>query len=268
MENQKLPLLGGIIAPLHNGADIVAGATILGGPVDKNLPRGTQATYEVHLWIVPSTSGGATSWLLASAYDTDLTTIRPIAQGVIPTGNTYPVKVLDGYPMRGDVSFAVGIVMGDGPADLYPNGAQAYGYAYRVGRGDVIEPERRFIGEASPDGIAVGVPLTLAANAKVPLHVFERDRFDDIALAFQPSALGARVKLYFEDASGVPVIHPDHNVELVVPLFAEGNYLHDPQSIYTIKGAVFGGNAIFQNLHQISIECNQIAFVHGYFSRR
>jgi hypothetical protein len=158
--------------------------------------------------------------------------------------------------------------MSDGPADLYPNGAQAYGYAYRVGRGNVIEPERRFIGAESPDGIAAGVPLTLAADTKVPLHVFERDRFDDIALAFTVPEL-ARVKLYFEDASGAPVAAPGHYVEFSVPILAEPNYAHDPQSIYTIKGAVFGGNAIYQNLHQISIECNKdLSTVHGYFSRR
>ncbi|MFQ5339947.1 MAG: hypothetical protein ACE5F6_00215 [Anaerolineae bacterium] len=267
MENQKLPLFGGIITPLHNGADPILGATPIGGPVDKTLPRGTQATYEVHLWIVPSTSEGATRWGVFSAYDSDLTTVRPIAQGVIPAGNTYPVKVLDGFPMRGDVSFATSIVMNDSIVDLYPNGAQAYGYAYRVGRGDVIEPERRFIGDPSPDGISAGVPLTLAAGAKVPLHVFERDRFDDIFLGFTVQEL-ASMKLYFEDASGVPVVDLSHYVEFVVPVFAEGNYLRDPQSIYTIKGAVFGGNAIFPNLHRISIECDKIATVYGHFSRR
>jgi hypothetical protein len=269
MQSAKLPLVGGIIYPLHNGPIDLSGLTVIGGPVDKALtPAGVQAFYETHLWLVPSAVGGSTTWVLLAAYDSDLLTTRFVSKGVIAAGDTYPVKILDGYPMRGNVSLSLAIVLSDTNDDQHPNGAQMYGYAYRVGQGDVNEPERRFIGAASPDGVSAGVPLLVPAGNKVQLHKFEKNRFDEVSLAFQPvGANPANAKLYFEDANDVPVAAPGHYVQFKVPADTAPNYERDPQSAYTIKGASFG-SAIYQQLDHISIESDEATSVHGYFTRR
>lgn len=264
MENAKLPLVGGIIFPLHNDD---GGLTVIGGPVDKDLPRqGEQAYYEVHLWLVPSAIQGTTTWKLYSVYDGDIASLRLVSRGVVPIGNTYPRKILDGYPMRGGTTLSMEIVLGDTADDQYPVGAQVYGYAYRVGQGSVVEQERRFIGAESPNGIALGVPLDLPAATKVQVHKFSKDRIDEIALAFVPTAADARMKLYFEDVNDNPII-TGHYAEFKVPVETEQNSVRDPQSAYTIKGATFCNN-IYQNLDHISLESDVVAGVHGYFTRR
>lgn len=270
MRSAKLPLFGGIILPLVNGDDLATALTVLGGPVDKNLPKGEQAIYEIHLWLIPAIPAiaASTGWVLSAIYDGDLPSFRVIAAGDIPSAGgdyTYPVKILDGYPMRGNATLSIGIVLTGEAANQYPVGAQVFGYAYRVGQGDVFEPERRFIGEPSPDGITVGTPLALPATTKKVLHRFESGHIDELSLHFQPYPAEAQVDLYFEDVNDQPVI-PGHKVSFLVPVGTEPNNKRDPQSIYTIFKAVFG-NTIFPNLDHISIEASAIAFADGYFTR-
>jgi hypothetical protein len=266
MQSPKLPLVGGIIYPLRNGGtgdNYLDSLSFIGGPTDKDLLKGTQAFYEIHLWLVPSILGTRTDWYILAAHDEDLSSLRIVSQGQISAGNTYPVKLLDGYPMRGKTTLSIGILL-QGEANDYPFGAQMFGYAYRVGRGQVSEPERRFIGLASPDGVAAGVPLGVAAGDKVQLHKFENNRLDELSLHFQPLA-DAQVDLYFEDAGGNPVI-PGHKVSFQVPALQEPNSVRDPQSVYTIDKAIFG-NVIYPTLDHISIGCDQALYVDGYFTR-
>jgi hypothetical protein len=310
MPSQKLPLFGGIIAPVHNGVyDVVPASpviaaipTIVASPLDKALqPRGTQAYYELHLWLIPGFPkvDNVPSLINNEIYnlyaypDDNPAAARPIWSGnLFQTfgGNSWaaPIKILDGYPIRGNVTLAFTVNRNKADEiDQYPEGVQLFGYYYRVGEGTEIHPERRYIGEPSPDAdeVTKGIPLLLPAGEKKIIHQFESNRIDEMSLAwtlpgdvFDPSSI-MYVELTFEDENGNPLI-PGHKVSIIQ--FYSGafagpvrNAIRDPQSVYPIKDAVFGSG--FQaalglpSLHHLSIE-NKSAkgdmYAHGYFTRR
>lgn len=293
MPQQKLPLFGGIIAPVHNGSDdpaIAATPLTIFTPPDKGLsPRGVQNYYELHLWLLPSSGGPDEVYQLEVTDDNvgaDITLWagnRATAFLGAPGGAA--LKILDGYPVRGNVTLKLTVAQvsaGGGGADLYPAGAQVWGYYYLRGAGSKLEEERRFIGAPSndSDGLTVGLPVTLSPDEKQVLHTFENNRIDDVSLAFglvNPATVvpgsAAYARLFFEDANGNDII-AGHQVNLVVTGSVR-NDIRDPQSIYNILGIPMGNSPTYPNLHQISVQNIEIPngvaptmSAHGYFTRR
>jgi hypothetical protein len=307
MPSQKLPLFNGIIAPVSYGnlndvPPVPASPVAVATPPDKNLePRGAQAFYAIHLWLIPGVVAAEDEnefYQLSAFLDSNPTNLVPIWQGKLWEtflGNVYaaPMKILDGYPIRGNVGLVFQAWKTKaGDVNPYPEGAQLFGYYYRVGEGTQIEAERRFIGEPSSDAdnVTQGIPIELPANQeKKIVHYFEPNRIDEISLAwsFPPVVSGpfntTHVGLYFEDENNNPLI-PGHVVNIVqfqtntAPpgLFdPQRNYLRDPKSIYTIYKAVFGGGLTNLGLpqpHHLSMANlapkNQSIYAHGYFTRR
>jgi len=303
MPSQKLPLFSGIIYPVHNGVPgVAASPLVVATPLDKGLlPRGTQAYYEVHLWMIPGYPTGVIAddndefYDLVAYPDDNPANYRNVWSGSLFRtfgGQVWaaPIKILDGYPLRGNVTLAFSASRnGAGQIDQYPEGVQLFGYYYRVGEGTQIRPERRFIGEPSPDAdnVSQGLPLALPANEKKILHYFEKNRIDEMSLAwawasasYNPATV-TYVELTFEDENNNPLI-AGHKVSIVQFLTPPGtyvdpgrNFLRDPQSAYSVKNAVFGGG--FQQayglpvLHHLSIKnasSKGDLYAHGYFTRR
>jgi hypothetical protein len=286
MPSQKIPLFNGMIIPIHNGSSGAVPATppiptIVASPLDKALkPEGVRATYEVHLWLKPGAGVLASPsdyYFLYAYLDNDPATkilVWAAQQATFPVPlNGPPVKILDGYPVRGNVTLALETdipAMGYAGGDAYPTGAQVFGHYFRVGQGSQIQPERRFIGDASPDGITSGVPLVLAAEERKILHVFEDNRIDEITLGFaQDSVLDTEgfINITFEDENNNLIIPGQ---EINMGFVASPNFLRDPQSVYSIYQVPFGGGFI-PNLHHIAVtnlKDDRAAFVHGYFTRR
>lgn len=287
MPSQKLPLFDGIITPVHNGnlnaGDLVATIPlVVFSPPDKALtPVGLQGTYEVHLWIRPANINyaGASSerYTLRAYLDGDPATTRTIWSGsVLLFGDllfTPPIKILDGYPVRGNVTIELLCdVDAVGGLDAYPSGIQAWGYSYRVGQGTLIQPERRFIGEESPDGITSGMPILLESGDRTILHTFEEDRIDEISLAFNSIVADAAVAPFitFEDVNNNPIIAGHSVIFGIYP--TSFNSLKDPQSVYWIYQVPMGGGYL-PTLDHIAVELPaqppaSTVFVHGYFTRR
>jgi len=290
MPQQKLPLFGGIIAPVHNGvlangASVDAIPAVVGGCPDNALsPRGVQNYHEIHLWLKPG-NDPTEIYLLYAQDNSDPTYARAIWAGSLPVtfgGITYgpAVKVLDGYPLRGDVTlYLVVNTSGGGSVDQYPRGPQVYGYYYVRGKGPEVQDERRFIGEDSRDSdeVTVGFPYNLAAGEDQVIHTFENDRIDDISLSFRhvlpslPDGLQAWVDLYFEDENGNSII-PNHQVRFNV---LASRYYHDPQSVYDLFQIPLGGGispAGLANPSRMRVEVDDASTVgvavHGYFTRR
>lgn len=293
MSAQKIPLFGGIIIPIHNGNTnplatpvITPIPTVVASPPDKALlPQGVQGTYEVHLWIRPGSGLNAEQYSVYAYLDSDpATKVLIYSQKQATTGSDVdgpPIKVLDGYPVRGNITLEliVDIPLANGydAPDFYPIGVQAFGYYYRVGQGQQVQPERRFIGEASSDGITSGIPITLAPLERKIIHVFESNRLDEISLAFTQAALETTpgsVDIRFEDSNGDLII-PGQQIVMAlggvtIPTQAAPNFLRDPQSVYSIYQVPFGGGFI-PNLNQIAVtnlKDDRAEFVHGYFTRR
>ena len=298
MTAPKIPLLGGIIAPMYEGSYGAAPAipptpNIIFSPADKALqPAGVQDTFELHLWLLPAVGSSEVYWIYAYEDSTpadrrilwsgDFDTIAAGAGAtneadVDPYGR--PIKVLDGVPIRGNVTVVLETTQFNFSEQLYPEGVQVYGYAYRVGQGSQNQRERRFIGEPSSDDISAGLPLKLVAGVKTPLHTFEPGRIDEISLAFilsvpdppdpMPDPTGAEIVLTFDDANNNPII-AGHQVRMFID-DQKLNYFHDPQSIYQIYQAVFTPNS-YTNLDHISVtlqaDSTREMYVHGYFNRR
>jgi len=288
MPSQKLPLFGGLIWPLHNGSILPLVApvpNVIAGPPDKSLsPAGVQAIYEIHLWLITGSDGAQQAYWLYAIEDSAPAVTRTIWSGNLAqlgvNARNEPIKILDGYPIRGNVSlgmlalFATGL---DDVGDEYPTGAQVFGYAYRVGQGTVKESERRFIGEPSSDnGLSVGLPLVISPGGKETVHTFESGRVDEVSLAFTRDTNNppdgndpaGTIKILFEDANNQPII-AGH--EVLINLQPQGqNYLRDPQSVYAIKQAAFGSTVYA--LDHIAVETlaqpDKDLYVHGYFHRQ
>jgi len=284
MTAPKIPLLGGIIAPLHNGAPnavppVAAIPNLIASPADKALqPVGVQDVFEYHLWLMPGLDPVQRFWLYAVDDNNPGVqyTIWSALLSVLTTQpHGKPIKILDGYPVRGNISLYLEIECND-QGDEYPIGAQAYGYAYRVGQGTQTQRERRFIGEPAADNeLSFGLPLVVAPGGRRIVHTFEPGRIDEISLAFgfpvPPDSSGDEgfCRLIFEDANNNPVI-PAHSVPVWIEL-QQLNYFRDPQSVYRIYQAVFTPNT-YPNLDHIAIvldnEPARDLYVHGYFNRR
>jgi len=288
MPSQRMPLFGGMILPVHAPlpAEPQFPLTIF-TPPDKALPktpRGTQAYYQLHLWLKPGANLSEVynleAYLDSDPASPELVWGGTIARtfGAIP--NAAAIKILDGYTVRGDVTLRLRAEIASA-ADAYPLGPQVWGYYYRVGRGTVIEPETRFIGQDSPDGITEGVPIKIEDGEKEVIHVFEENRIDEVSLAFMPEATddgGNTISLAFEDENGVDII-PNHRVNLNIP-GSLPNFVHDPMSVYSIYRIPLGGGiypsylipANVTNPHQITAELLPNGatplWVHGHFTRR
>jgi hypothetical protein len=211
--------------------------------------------------------------------------------GLSVAGNAFaPVKVLDGYPVRGDVSL---ILRAIGSPIATPDGPQMWGFFYAVGAGRIQEDERRFIGvPLTGFGKGLGFPLStqpsiLPAEAgPAPLdsiiHVFEPNRVDEMSLGFTPFVVppvpGTLFRLTFEKIDNTPVI-PGHAVNLLAlsaygpggVLPASGGY---PPSPYLFHNIPFGGGGQPLLHHIRASVVGGVAdepgalFAHGYFVRK
>lgn len=279
MTSQKLPLplLGGQIYPLHNAQAPGTPQTIF-VPPDAVLDE-PPSTYEVHLWLMPPLGyGGATAWTIdVQARDLDTNTAVKIWSGLItPAASAHwPTrKVLDGFPMRGNISIEVVPATVGADADAYPSkGVQVFGYFYRVGQGPVLQTERRFIGQNLPE-FKKGLPFSIPATTKQVIHTFEAGRIDEISLAFSSlgTGPGAIAALVFEDAAGNPIIPlhginvPATSVQNLDAAEADAPEGFQPNSQYQIHQVPFGG--INPNLKRISVQAGDTDItVHGYFTR-
>lgn len=263
MPTQKIPLFNGLIVPLPVSGDTVEVFT----PPDKDLADGTQATYEVHLWVVYPTTGEDVPTIAITAQQASDPAVivwqqsRSDIEDSVPAG--VPAKVLDGYPVRGDVTLLASRTSIEGIAPGF-----AFGYYYRVGQGHLMQPERRFIGEAL-DGFNAGVPIKFVAGNRKIIHYFEKNRIDEISLAFcasTPSDSGFAV-ISFEDAANNPIPGTE-DVFLAVGILEGANSVRDPQSVYTLFQIPLGGGGS-PTLDHISISLNGLTTLtaHGYFTR-
>jgi hypothetical protein len=270
MPSQKIPLFDGVMKPV--GAPVLAPVTLF-TPPDKNLKDGTQAFYEVHMWVVPSPTPAAIP-LTGDSYGLLATQDGSTANaGIVWSRNNtesayqpgLPVKMLDGYPVRGDVTLS-GIFKTD-VADT----AHVFGYYYRVGQGEVVQPARRSIGLNLSPMLDAGVPISFLAGEKKVIHKFEKGRIDEISLAFQkaaPDVADPTAFLRFEDAGGVliPGTQPVTVRVLTIP-----DFLRNPASPYSFYQIPLGGSPAIPTLAQLSVESdgapNELFFTHGYFTR-
>jgi hypothetical protein len=280
MTAQKLPLFGGMISPIHVG---VAGVPLINdifGPPDKAL-KTPPRTYELHLWVMPS---AALQGLQVGVTETATGKTSVAWSGISAAANVgVPQKVLDGYPVRGDVSVILGAQAAAVP--VFPVGPQMWGYYLVTGQGGLYEEERRFIGQ-DLQGFNEGVPFLLAVQPPVfPLppgtpsnaviHTFVQGRIDEMSLAFTPfGAFGSIARLTFETKDNLPVI-PGHFVDFAAftafgpdkPAF--GAF---PPSPYIVHKIPFGGGGqpLLDHLRVAILETEDPKAglgVHGYFIR-
>jgi len=292
MPSQKLPLFDGIIQPVHCG--VVPNPTnnlIFAKSFDPKAPR----TYEVHLWLMPQEASALYSVVASEGpYATavkkaEVWTGRATGapNDSFPNGSR-PIKVLDGYPVRGDVQLSLNCTAA---ADSFPTGPQMFGYYYQVGSGEARDFEHRYIGDKTLSGFNQGVPQAFVVpatgggiSADLIIHTFEPGRIDDISLAL--SMLGAGesdiyvASIRFEDVNNVSLI-PGHSVIVPMtdvvsnPTYEAGTAgqpgINTPASSpYILQGIPLGGNP---RLHHIRVAFAAIfggpgvASVHGFFIR-
>ena len=289
MPSQRLPLFGGIIQPIH----VTVSATtvpIFTAPVDLRSPR----TYELHLWLLPAftQAAGEEEEYTVTAQDGALGGVvwrgKSAAGGFL--AGAKPIKVLDGYPVRGGVTLAMTGKKAAG-ADRYPVGAQMWGYLYQLGEGTAYSGERRFIGREDLPGYNAGVPFsfgmpsTPAAPDSQIIHVFEPGRLDDVSLALAclPGAAGDLfflALLSFEDVNNVPLI-PGHYVPMLIddavgnPAYLGSTNAQPGQntgasSPYFLQGIPFGANPLLHHLRLrfVALEASTgVGSAHGFFIR-
>lgn len=266
MGAQKIPLFEGIMKAVGDSTDPSPFIDLF-TPPDANLLGGTQAFYEVHMWVVPQGDDGDLYKLQATdGVDTELIWVGSDNQ-VGPFQKGLPIKMLDGYPVRGDV-----IIQGSFLSAA--SSSHVYGYYYRVGQGEVIQPARRFIGK--DPGLAVfnnGVPFNFAAGSKQVIHRFVSGRIDEISLALMLSNSNTDIapaptgSLRFEDANGVILAGTTPIPILVLPV---PDYRRNPASPYNFYQIPLGGNPALPALAQLSLEADpgqQDFSAHGYFTR-
>jgi hypothetical protein len=180
-----------------------------------------------------------------------------------------PVKVLDGYLVRGDVQIelASGPVV-DGGVDLfsYPKGTKIWGYYQRLG--DSIEAWN-FIGEP-PAGplFDTGLPLALDKGEQKVVHTFDPARMDEIFLAFTDTldehVAGSSVFVSFRNADMSIVSQSAMEILADRRTFGSPNYLRDPKSVYNFYG-VFGGSPTVKFL--VVNSGRPLVSVHGRYIR-
>jgi hypothetical protein len=263
MGSQKIPLFEGIMKAVGDPAPTFID---LFTPLDRNLTDGTQAFYEVHMWISPEGTPTDVYELQAvqsgnpaavPIWNTDNLVAAPFQQGL-------PIKMLDGYPVRGDVTI-------QGSFLSAASSSHVFGYYYRVGQGEVLQPARRFIGQDLSPTFDAGLPINFAAGEKKVIHKFVSGRIDEISLAFMQSApevLPPVATLRFEDSNGVILAG---TTPVLINLETVPDFRRNPASPYTYYQIALGGSPAQPNLAQMSIESavplQQDFSVHGYFTR-
>jgi hypothetical protein len=265
MPSQKIPLFDGVMKAVGEPTGLVA--VPLFTPPDKALRDGTQAFYEVHMWVVPSLTPDVapiSGYAIASISGAASTVLWQGDDAALDFQAGLPVKVLDGVPVRGDVSI-VGLFKSVADA------THVYGYYHRVGQGEVVQPARRFIGEAPASGFSAGLSIPFLAGNKKVIHKFEKGRIDEISLAFQKLSVDVAAPtafLRFEDAAGV-LIPGTQPIAIITTTFPD--YRRNPASPYNFYQAPFGGSPNLPTLAQLSVESaaapNAFFAVHGYFTR-
>lgn len=286
MAQQKRPLFSGGIPLTFQTSDTGVDTPIFTPPdVSVRAPQ----TYELHLWAM-SIADAQSIQVIAQENASGKQSLAWSGKSSTDT-KFVPVKVLDGYPVRGDVSI---FVRGKDTA-LVPKPGFMWGFYYAVGAGRIREDERRFMGRTLA-GFNAGLGLSLstqpsifpAPNDNVPqgeiLHVFDPSRIDEISIAFtpfvtDPTAIGVVAALSFEKV--------DNTVLSVLPVVAKLEYGPNvlpagayPPSPYILHKIPFGGD-VSAGLHHIRAFVGsgfaadpEVAAltgavgVHGYFTRR
>lgn len=292
MTSQKLPLFGGMVQPVHTGPLVTPAVTPIFTPPD----AGSRAPeiYELHLWVSLGLSIAKPDLqVVARDNATGRNSVIWAAQTSVTDSTpylSYPIKVLDGFPVRGGIS--IELTAGVGGADLYPTGPQLWGYYRVAGQGTVREDQRRPIGANLP-GFAAGLPIALATqpppasmSPSTPqdavVHVFEPGRVDEISLAFPsqnlpvaPATSGFTIwELTFERADNTSII-PNHIVYInsITAYGPVSGWGITPASPYFFDKVAFGGGGT-PALHHIRVKCSDAdgitgaGSVHGYFTRR
>lgn len=285
MTSPKIPLFGGMIQPLHEGVGGTAEINPIFTPPDADSDN--PVTYEVHLWALPAgipeiSSVGEVWSVVATENPTGKAAFAWSTAVPTYTANK-PIKVLDGYPVRGNVSLSF-LVAGAG-ADHYPVGPQMWGYYYIVGQGKIKEDERRFIGRQDLKDFNAGVgfmvkdpvsAVPVGAPTIVRMHTFEPNRIDEMSIQFSPALPhDVIVALVFMKKDDTPVI-PGHGVLFYLDYSdfppGAGQY---PPSPYMIYQAAFGGGGepLLDHLRldwysNGGIGGDSAAAGNGYFMRR
>ena len=313
MPQQKIPLFGGLTKACQDGTSGPL-LTPIFTPPDAGLAAGTQSYYAVHLWMRPTSNYvnpppppddppapfGAAFYMVTAARGSAPSDRRPVWAGnsyslnqpaaptmpvaFVTTGlrSDYgiPVKVLDGYLVRGDVSLEM--VIQNAASNAYNNpdpllqatGTAIWGYYQRVGTDDAW----RFIGEPTVGlKFDMGMPIAIAAGERKVIHTFDSSRFDELAIqmvsplyldpALQPVE-GSSTILSFADENEVDLPHTTAFYLNVQAITGSPNSLRDPQSVYGLKG-VFGGNPKLKYLmaKNVTIVTPTFSCIHGRFNR-
>lgn len=280
---QKIPLFNGLIKACHDG---VAGAIVtpVFSPPDKTLATGSQAYYALHLWLKPAhvtLPAQHDEYILQAKRGSNPADVRPIwssdsqilrqVTGTVATltqVNNFdgvPVKILDGYVVRGDVTIELS---SEGSADRFAdaNGTKLWGYYQRIG---AVNEGYRFIGDP-PVGplFDTGLPTSIGPGETKTVHTFDPDRIDEIwleiAALLSDTALAGAITILLVDSNGAVLSQLDVLQDQVV--LGAPNGIRDPVSPYDFHG-VFGNN---DQLDTLQIKNNDVAttvFVHGRFAR-
>jgi hypothetical protein len=182
-----------------------------------------------------------------------------------------PVKILDGYLVRGDV--ALELVIAGATVNAYASadpavraaGTFVWGYYQRVGTDDAW----RFIGEppAGPK-FDTGLPIRLLKDERKIIHTFEYNRFDELFIQMVTANLDPATGpfvLSLADANEVDLPHSTLLFQNSEGVLGAPNGLRDPVTGYNFHG-VFGGNAKLKYLMAMSAQAGA-AHVHGRFNR-
>jgi hypothetical protein len=199
-----------------------------------------------------------------------------LVSGGIKSDYGVPIKILDGYLVRGDMLLEMAIgnatVNGYNSADpvVRAAGSFIWGYYQRVG----VDDSWRFIGEpAAGPKFDTGLPISLAEGERKIIHTFETNRFDELALqVINPApdlpATDSALLLSFADANQVDIAHTSALYLNAMDILGGPNNLRDPQSVYGFTG-VFGGNTQLKYLmaENPGGYAGIPLFIHGRFNR-
>jgi hypothetical protein len=264
--SQKIPLFDGVMKDItvNFGADY---RETVFTPPDVALPDGTRAFYELHLWWSQPPSGSGTGDLRCFVLPQGVAPVSATGVGVVQNSRgvsdpVSPLKILDGYMVRGGTDVVVDIETPAGDQVLF-------GHYYRVGKGSIGEGARRAIGESVAPDFNAGVPVSFAfGSGKHIIHTFEQGRIDVLSLGAAISNYGVppdiQVVLTFEDDAG----------NELGGKWSNGVRNNDDQPLYNLFDEVaFGGSPDQPNLRYLKAEMGPLdpspleMVVHGFFTR-
>jgi hypothetical protein len=286
MASQKIPLFNGLFQPCHDGIGAAEAVTTVFTPPDKTAKAGTQAFYLLHLWIKNTLVEKAEEYVLRAYRGSAMADKRllwrsnaailsqlvgPASAPVdVPSAVGVPVKILDGYPVRGDVIVELATTAAAADSFSLGEGTRIWGYYQRIGMDD-NEPVR-FIGEP-PAGPAydTGLPLKVSPGELVTLHTFEANRIDEISLqlAVEDDLINhAAAILSLAGADGVALGGNTNTLSILpnTPILGAPNSLRDPKSPNGFYG-VFGNNPLLKTLRVGNFDLTRDVFIHGRFTR-